>query len=99
MITMKMIEKKYDIVYDDDFKRDLRKLSIKDQKSILRKLRIFENNPFYSSLRTKKLHGYREERYESSINMDIRILWRFDGERIIVVLKVGHHDILKSRRL
>jgi mRNA-degrading endonuclease RelE of RelBE toxin-antitoxin system len=96
---MKMIEKKYDIVYSDRFEMDIRKLSREDQNSVLRKLWILRDNPFYRSLRTKKIQGDREERYESSINMDIRILWRFDGERIIVVLKVGHHDILKSRQL
>jgi mRNA-degrading endonuclease YafQ of YafQ-DinJ toxin-antitoxin module len=36
-------------------------------------------------------------KYESSVSMDIRILWRFDEDEdnIIVALDVGHHDVLK----
>jgi len=31
---------------------------------------------------------------ESSINMSIRILWRFEGNKIILLMQIGQHDIL-----
>ncbi|MDR2692650.1 MAG: hypothetical protein LBB74_00335 [Chitinispirillales bacterium] len=54
-----------------------------------------EDDPFYPSLRTKKLKG-KSGRYESSVNMDIRLIWRFENGKIILLLNIGHHDILKN---
>ncbi len=28
--------------------------------------------------------------------MDIRIIWYYEGERMIILVNVGHHDILKQ---
>jgi mRNA-degrading endonuclease YafQ of YafQ-DinJ toxin-antitoxin module len=58
---------------------------------------ILERDPFYPSLRTKKMKGC-DDNFESSVNMDIRILWEFDDDEknVIVALDVGHHDVLKK---
>jgi mRNA-degrading endonuclease RelE of RelBE toxin-antitoxin system len=84
----------YEIVYTDVFSNNVEKLSEEDQrlvfKTINRKLRI---NPFYSSLCTKKIKG-QIDLYESRVNRDMRLTWRFDGEKI-AISNVGHHDILK----
>ncbi|MDR2693851.1 MAG: hypothetical protein LBB74_06510 [Chitinispirillales bacterium] len=90
-----MIRKKYTIIPTEDFKKDFGKLSSKHQKMVLKKLRLLEVNPRYPSLRTKKILGCDDGRFESSVNMDIRIFWRFEDEKIIVAINVGHHDILK----
>ena len=93
--TIMMMKAKYIVVYEDSFKRELKKLSDTYQKMVLKKLKILESNPYYPSLRTKKMEsgtGY----YESSINMDIRILWYFKENSIIVLTDVGHHDVLKK---
>ena len=96
--TIIMTKTKYIVVYDDNFKRELKKLSAKQQQMVMKKLKILENNPYYQSLRTKKVLGIgtRDERYESSVNMDIRVIWRFEENKIIIVLDVGHHDVLKK---
>ena len=93
--TIMMTSAEYIVVYEDNFKRELKKLSDKYQKMVLKKLKILESNPYYPSLRTKKMEGSAGY-YESSINMDIRILWYFKGNRIIVLTDVGHHDVLKK---
>ena len=31
-----------------------------------------------------------------SVNMDIRIIFEFDSETIIILVDIGHHDILKK---
>ena len=88
----------YTVLLTKDFFHELEKLSAKNQKMVMKKVEMLRNNPFYPSLRTKKVLGIgtRDERYESSVNMDIRIIWRFDGRKIILVLDVGHHDVLKK---
>ncbi len=32
---------------------------------------------------------------ECSVNMDIRILWYYENDRVILLIDIGHHDILK----
>jgi mRNA-degrading endonuclease YafQ of YafQ-DinJ toxin-antitoxin module len=56
-------------------------------------MKIFiENN--HPSLRNKKIKGHKDL-YESSLNMDIRIIWYYENQIIIVLIDIGHHDILK----
>jgi mRNA-degrading endonuclease RelE of RelBE toxin-antitoxin system len=86
-----MTEKKYIVIYEDNFKKEFAKLSTEQQKTVLKKIQLFENNPYYPSLRTKPL----KNNYESSVNMDIRIIWRIDGLQI-TVFDIGHHDIIRK---
>jgi mRNA-degrading endonuclease YafQ of YafQ-DinJ toxin-antitoxin module len=90
----------YTTVPTKGFEKELRKLSAVDQSLVLRKMLMLSDNPFYPSLRTKKLQG-KTEVYESSVNMDIRLIWNFDEDeegkqKIIIMLDVGHHDILNK---
>lgn len=56
---------------------------------------MLQINPRHSSLHTKKIRGF-EGLFECSVNMDIRILWRYEGSEIIVTLDIGHHSILNK---
>jgi mRNA-degrading endonuclease RelE of RelBE toxin-antitoxin system len=87
--------KRYSIVFSKTFKKEFEKLSGIHKAMVLEKFLIMEQNPFYPSLRTKKMKG-RNKHFESSVNMDIRILWRFRDSKIIAALDVGHHDILNK---
>jgi mRNA-degrading endonuclease YafQ of YafQ-DinJ toxin-antitoxin module len=49
----------------------------------------------YPSLRTKKIQGV-SDLYESSVNMDIRIIWHYENDDLIILADVGHHDILNQ---
>ena len=75
------------------FAKNRSKLSRKHQEAVDKKLFILAKDPHYPSLRTKK---YKSEDgvWESSVNMSIRILWRYEGDKIILLNNVGHHDIL-----
>jgi mRNA interferase RelE/StbE len=88
---------KYTVFRTKTFINEFDKLSNVDQKRVMKTLSVMGENPFYPSLRTKKMEG-GSDRYESSVNMDIRILWRFDDDNssIIVALDVGHHDVLRK---
>lgn len=50
---------------------------------------------FPETLRTKKIQG-AEGMWESSVNMDIRIIWFYENNEIILLLDIGHHDILNK---
>jgi mRNA-degrading endonuclease YafQ of YafQ-DinJ toxin-antitoxin module len=60
---------------------------------VMKKISILEDNPSYPSLRTKPVLGTIDYN-ESSINMDIRVIWRFTDDRTITIMDVGHHDII-----
>jgi mRNA-degrading endonuclease YafQ of YafQ-DinJ toxin-antitoxin module len=79
----------------DVFKKELDKLSDIEKRMVFKTVAVLEQNPFYPSLRTKKLKG-KQDLFECSVNMDIRIIWRFKDRRLIIMLDVGHHDILKK---
>lgn len=84
----------YKLKYTKAFERDLRKLSAAEQKQVASKLKILMENPFYPSLRTKKVQGLNDV-FEMSVNMNIRILWQYKNGVIILLLDIGHHkDIL-----
>ena len=60
-----------------------------------KKLLIFQQNPLHPSLRTKRIQG-TTELFEFSVNMDIRVIWFYEGESIVALIDIGHHDILKK---
>ena len=82
--------KMYKLKYTKEFEKDLKKLSRAEQGMVARKLRLLMENPFYPSLRTKKIQGLRGV-FEMSVNMDIRILWKYEGDVIILLLDIGRH--------
>lgn len=86
---------KYRISFTKNFEKNLKKLSLNEQKIVAGKLKILQENPHHPSLRTKKIKGY-EGLFECSVNMDIRILWRYYGSDIIITLDIGHHSIVEN---
>lgn len=56
---------------------------------------LLAENPSHPSLRTKRIQG-TADLFECSINMDIRIIWFYEGDKMIILLDVGHHDILEQ---
>ena len=80
----------------DEFKKGLKKLSSKEQKQTAAKLELFRENPFHPSLRTKKVKGLKGV-FEMSVNMDIRILWKYHKGALLLLIAIGHHkEILGS---
>ena len=80
----------YRLKYTKDFEKSLKALTAQEQKMVFNKLKILVQNPFYPSLRTKKVQGI-DGVFEMSVNMDIRILWKYENGVIILLLDVGHH--------
>ncbi|MCL2860620.1 MAG: type II toxin-antitoxin system YafQ family toxin [Oscillospiraceae bacterium] len=85
----------YEFTFTSRFEKNYKKLSQTEKKQVIKKLKILAENPLHPSLRTKRIQG-TERLYECSINMDIRIIWHYEGNTIIILLDVGHHDILRK---
>lgn len=83
---------KFKIILTKKFEKNLKKLSNIEQKQVAVKLKQLQKDPYYPPLRTKKIKGF-EGLFESSVNMDIRILWQYKGSDIIISLDIGHHSI------
>lgn len=81
--------------YTERFRKSFAKLSAKEKSQTRAKLDLLSQNPTHPSLRTKRIQG-TANLFECSVNMDIRIIWYIEGNRIILLLDIGHHDILKQ---
>ena len=78
------------------FRTNLKKFSSEEQKQINNKLRLLTVDPFYPSLRSKCIHGAADGVLESSVNMDIRIIWYYGDDGTIILADVGHHNIIDN---
>jgi len=83
----------FEFTYSDKFKKHYKKMNDDAKKQIVNKLDLLSKNPSHPSLRTKRIQG-TDRLFESSANMDVRIIWYYDGNKLIALVDVGHHDIL-----
>jgi len=89
---------RYKVYFKDQFKKELRKLSVPDRELVFAKVKVIRNNPRYQS---KKVRGIKRSVQRTRVNRDIRLFWEYDpfNEAIIVMLRIGHHDAEKMRKV
>jgi len=85
----------YQFTYTDRFQKHFKTLTSQEKIQIMKKLDLLSQDPTHPSLRTKRIQG-TDDLFESSVNMDIRIIWYYEGDIMIILVDVGHHDILKQ---
>jgi len=85
---------RYEILFSSRFKKSFSRLQDAEKRMFYEKLSLFIENHKHPSLRSKKIKGSKIL-FESSINMSIRIIWSYHDENLIIMLDIGHHDILK----
>lgn len=85
----------YQITFTDRFQKHFKNLSSIERKQLRNKLTLLSENPLHPSLRTKRIQG-TDNLYECSVNMDIRIIWYYEGDTLIILVDVGHHNILNK---
>ena len=73
----------------------MKRLSAAERAQLKKKLELLMRDPLYPSLRTKRIQG-TTDLFEFSVNMDVRVIWQYDGDTIILLLDIGHHDILNQ---
>ena len=83
------------ITFTDRFRKHYKKLSETEKKQFKSKLSLFAENPMHPSLRVKRIQG-TSDLFEFSVNMDIRVIWFYEGESLVALVDIGHHDILNS---
>lgn len=83
------------ITYTDRFQKHYKGLNENEKKQFRTKLAIFVENPMHPSLRVKRIQG-TPDLFEFSVNMDIRVIWFYEGESLVALVDIGHHDILKN---
>jgi mRNA-degrading endonuclease YafQ of YafQ-DinJ toxin-antitoxin module len=79
-----------EFIFSNRFKKEYQKLSQEEKTALQNKLRIMAQNPFHPSLRSKKIQG-KEGIFECSINMEIRMTWQYEGDKIFL-RAIGAHD-------
>lgn len=85
----------YSFTFTPRFQKHFKELTVQEKKQLKNKLELLSQNPYHPSLRTKRIQG-TDNLFECSVNMDIRIIWYYEDEKMIILLDVGHHDILKQ---
>ena len=78
------------LFFSERFKKDYKLFSDDIKQLINSKLKILSENPLHPSLRTKKIKG-KEDIFEASINMNIRMTWNY-YEGKILLRAIGEHD-------
>jgi mRNA interferase RelE/StbE len=79
-----------EFLFSNRFKKEYKSLSNETKKLPKKKLALMAENPMHPSLRTKKIQG-RENVYECSISMAIRMTWEYKDEKIFL-RSIGEHD-------
>lgn len=85
----------FKVTFTDRFYRHYKSLTEIEKRQLRNKLELLSINPLHPSLRTKKIQG-TSDLFECSVNMDIRMIWYYEGSTIIVLVDVGHHKVLKK---
>lgn len=84
---------KYKILLSDRFRKNYSRLNENEKAQLQRKLSFLVQDPFHPSLRTKHIKG-SDNLFEFSVNMDVRVIWCYQNGKLILLLDIGHHNIL-----
>lgn len=86
----------YIIKYSPTFLRSYKKLPDHIKKLVEEKESIIRQNPFDVNLRTHKLQGKWRQFWALSINFKYRLIFTFEGDKILLLIDTGTHDIYRS---
>ena len=82
----------YKITFTKRFVKNVKRLSAAERTQLKKTLELLMQDPLYPSLRIQGT----TDLFEFSVNMDVRVIWQYDGDTIILLLDIGHHDILNQ---
>lgn len=77
------------------FYKDLDELPKQLQEKVFSKLKLLQKNTDHPSLRVKKIKG-TDYIWEMSINMQYRITFQWKDDNVVILRRVGTHDILQN---
>ena len=85
----------YEFTFTPRFQKHFKVLTTLEKKQLKNKLQLLAQNPSHPSLHTKWIQR-TTDLFECSVNMDICIIWYYEGDKMMILVDVGHHDILKQ---
>jgi mRNA-degrading endonuclease YafQ of YafQ-DinJ toxin-antitoxin module len=85
----------FKLAYSDNFRKNYQRLTKEQQQATNAKLAALADDPWRKSLRVKRIKS--TALFECSVNMDIRIAFKFNGDTLILLLDIDHHDKLFRR--
>lgn len=85
----------YEVLFKSSFLKRLKQLEANVFELAVKKIELIKNQANHKSLKVHKLHGALSEWHSFSVNYKIRIIFRFEGKRIIL-LGIDDHDIYKN---
>jgi mRNA-degrading endonuclease YafQ of YafQ-DinJ toxin-antitoxin module len=83
----------YKIYATDKFINANQKLTADEKKQVIKTVAILQRDPRHPGLQSKKIKG-QTGLLECRVNKDLRILWQYRDD-IIVLLAVGRHKIVE----
>ena len=89
---MSKISKSHSALY---FEKKFEKLPRNVKKISVKKILLFENNPYHPSLNTHKLKGPLAGYWSFYINKNYRVLFRFLENNEVIYYDIDTHDIYK----
>ena len=78
------------VYYSDHFKKQVKKLTEKQQVKLARLVVLLKENPFSSQLKTKPLTGKFIGIYSFRIERDFRALFKFLSQGEVLIFNIGH---------
>jgi len=82
------------IYLSSEFIKNFKRLTRRNpslKNKIKEKLTLFQNNPLHPSLRIHKLVGKREQSWSISVEKDLRIIFIFVKDGVLLI-DIGKHD-------
>lgn len=92
-----MSNQRNEVIYDRDFLKDVRKLSVEAQNKLSELLEILEEDAFHSTLHTKPLSPPLQGLFAFRINRDYRVGFKFRSAFTIHLLAADRRDKIYRR--
>ena len=88
----------YEFTFTPRFQKHFKGLTAQEKKQLKNRLELLAQNPSHPSLRTKRIQG-TTDLFECSVNMDIRIIWYYEGDRMSLYEFLRPFFYAASRRI
>jgi mRNA-degrading endonuclease RelE of RelBE toxin-antitoxin system len=85
----------YNVAYKPSFVRQLKKLDQKVLELVLIRINLLKDNPNHNLLKVHKLHGGLDDFHSFFVSSKLRIIFKFESKKEIVLYMIGSHDIYK----
>ena len=81
------------VSFKPSFVKQMNKLEKSLVDEVLYKIDVLKNSSDNSSLKIHKLHGQMKDSWSFSVNYKIRIVFKYESKKEIVLLAIGDHSI------